>query len=339
MDAPVEVLITIPFAENLITRLREISPRLRISVHPARKVDEISIETWNRCEVLYTDRVLPAPEDVPNLKWIQFHFSGIDFAAEAPLVQNSSLIVTTLSGASASQMAEYVVMMMLALGHRLPDLGANQARSEWPRDRFERFLPHELRGSIVGIVGYGSIGRQIARLLQPFGCTILAAKRDAMHPEDSGYVEEGLGDPGGDLFERLYPIQALKSMLRECDFVAVTIPLTSDTHNLIGAGELAEMKPTAYLVDVSRGGVVNGAALISALQEKRIAGAGLDVFSEEPLPPNSPLWKLPNVLLTPHIAGHSGHYNERAMAMFTENLSRYLSGLPLYNRFDPQKGY
>jgi phosphoglycerate dehydrogenase-like enzyme len=336
---PLDVLITLPLADPLVNRLREISPRLRITLHPARKPEDIPQDLWAHCDVLYTDRILPAAGQAPKLRWIQFHYAGIDAFADAPLLKNPDLIATTLSGAASPQMGEYVVMMLLALGHRMPDLIASQAKSEWPRDRFERFMPRELRGSTVGIVGYGSVGRQVARLLQPFEVTILAVKRDAMHPEDTGYTEDGLGDPGGDFFQRLYPIQALGSMLRECDFVVVTIPHTPETQNLIDQEELAALKPGAYLVDISRGGVINQTAIIQALQDRRLAGAALDVFNEEPLPASSPLWKLPNVLLTPHISGNSPAYNERAVEMFAENMHRFLAGLPLYNRFDLQKGY
>ncbi|HVN55826.1 MAG TPA: D-2-hydroxyacid dehydrogenase [Anaerolineaceae bacterium] len=339
MNHVIEVLITVPFSEALLNRLREISPRLRINAIPARKYEEVLEDAWARCEILYTDRVLPNPDLVKNLRWIQFHYAGIDFAADHPLLHNPNLVATTLSGAAASQMAEFTVMMLLAISHRLPDLFATQARSEWPRDRFERFLPRELRGDTVGIIGYGSVGRQIARLLQPFEVNILAVKRDAMHPEDTGYIIEGLGDPGGDLFQRLYPVQALNSMLKECDFIVITIPLTPTTRNLIGAREFAAMKPGAVLIDISRGGVVDHNALTTTLQEKRLGGAALDVFPDEPLPAGSPLWKLPNVIITPHISGNSSHYNERAIALFSENMNRYLVGLPLFNRFDPAKGY
>jgi phosphoglycerate dehydrogenase-like enzyme len=338
-NTPLDVLITLPLADPLVNQLREISPRLRITIHPARKAEDIPAEQWARCEVLYTNRILPAPGQAPKLRWIQFHFSGIDEHVDNPIVQDPEIIATTLSGATVPQIGEYAVMMLLALGHRMTELAANQAKAEWPRDRIERFMPRELRGSTVGIAGYGSIGRQIARLLQPFGVSILAVKRDVMHPEDTGYTPDGLGDPGGDFFQRLYPVQAIGSMLRECDYLVVTLPRTPETQGLIGAAELAALKPGAALVDFSHGGVVDQAALIQALQDRRLSGAALDVFPEEPLPANSPLWKMSNVIISPHIAGNSPSYNERAVELFAENLHRFLAGLPLYNRFDPQKGY
>jgi phosphoglycerate dehydrogenase-like enzyme len=339
MSEPVNVLIAAPFPEKLISRLNGVSPRLRISVSKAKKAEEISKDEWEKVEVLYTSRLLPSPQQAPNLRWIQFHYAGIDHVVDAPILQKEGLVATTLSGGSASQMAEYAVMMLLALGHRLPQLINSQKSSEWPKDRWELFSPQELRESNVGIVGYGSIGRQVARLLTPFGVQILAIKRDAMHPEDIGYIPEGQGDPQGDFVRRLYPPQALKSMVKACDFVVVTIPLTEETRGMINAEALASFKPTAFLVDVSRGGIVDHEALIEALKEKKLAGAALDVFPEEPLPAESPLWKMPNVLLTPHIAGNTAFYDERAVELFAENLDRYLSGLPLYNRYRPEVGY
>jgi phosphoglycerate dehydrogenase-like enzyme len=338
-NSPIEVLVTVPFLEEEIQALRELSPRLRITMLPAREPGDIPKETWARSEVLYTDLVLPAPDQVPVLRWVQSHWAGLDSLENLPLLKKNDLMVTTLSGAGAPQMAEFALTMILALGHRLPDVNAQQNKSEWPRDRWERFRPQELRYSTVGIIGYGSIGREIARLVRAFGATVLAAKRDVMHPADTGYTIPGLGDPGGDLFHRLYPYQAIRSMMKEVDFAVVVTPLTAETRGMIGAAELGAMKPTAFLVNMARGGVIDQNALLAALQERRIAGAGLDVFTEEPLPSNSPFWKLPNVIITPHIGGMSVHYNQHAIELFSENLKRYLTGAPLYNRYDPQRGY
>jgi phosphoglycerate dehydrogenase-like enzyme len=339
MTTPVEVLITLPFSDELVNQLRGVSPRLKFTVNKARKTEEVPDDVWSRVEVLYTNNVIPTSEQAPLLRWIQFHWAGIDHVIEAPILKKSDVVATTLSGAAASNLAEYAVMMMLALGHRLPALMANQKKAEWPRDRWERFAPQELSESTVGIIGYGSIGRQIARLLHAFGATILATKRDSMHPEDTGYIPEGQGDPSGDLVRRLYPPQAIRSMFKECDFIVITVPLTSETRKLIGAEELAALKPTAFLIDISRGGIINQADLVTTLKDNRIAGAALDVFTEEPLPSDHPLWKLPNVIITPHISGVTPNYDQRALALFTENLQRYLEGLPLHNQLNTQKGY
>lgn len=339
MDSPIEILITLPFPEELLDRLSAISPRLRVTALKAETAEDIPIDTWQKVEVLYTATVLPNPNQTPRLRWIQFHWAGIDSLIDHPILQKPDLVATSLSGAAVTQMAEYILMMLLALGHRLPALIENQRAARWPKDRWKLFSPRELRGSTVGIVGYGSIGREVARLLNAFGATVLATKRDVMHPQDENYVPEGQGDPAGDLVHRLYPPQALRSMIKECDFIVVTVPLTKGTRGLIGEDELKAMRPTAFLVDVSRGGVVDHSALITALREGKIAGAALDVFDEEPLPAESPLWKLPNVFVTPHIAGITPEYDARAVALFGENLKRYLEGKPLFNQIDLSRGY
>ncbi len=189
------------------------------------------------------------------------------------------------------------------------------------------------------MVGYGSIGREIARLLVPFNVKILACKKNVMETRDNGYIIEGLGDPAGYLFTRLYPYQAIKSMMKECDFVVVTVPRTKETHHLIAEEELAVLKPTSFIIDVSRGGIIKNAALKTALQEKKIAGAALDVFEQEPLPKDSSLWDTQNLIISPHIAGVSFQYNERAVDLIIENLKRYLSKKTLFNTFDPELGY
>lgn len=338
MSTTIEVLLTVPFPGELILEIRGISPRLSVKVQPASTPQEIDPATWEKVEILYTDQVLPDPEMTPNLRWIQLHRAGANAMIKHPVFRKEGLVATTLSGASASQVAEYVIMMLLAQGHHLPLMMREQAQGRWPADR-AHLSPIELRDSTVGIVGYGSVGRQVARLLHALGAMVLATKRDAMHPEDSGYFPEEMGDPSGDLVHRLYPPEALRAMLKECDFVVVAVPLTAGTRDLIGARELAAMKPGAFLVDVSHGEVVNQEALINTLREGKIAGAALDVFSTEPLPEDSPLWKFPNVIITPHVSGDSRHYPRRAMGLFAENIYRYMAELPLYNPVDLRRGY
>jgi phosphoglycerate dehydrogenase-like enzyme len=336
---PVEVLVTLPFPDDVLAPLREFSPEINLNVHAARRPEDVPGEVWAKIQVLYTDRVLPSPAMVPALRWLQFHSAGIDFAIGSPLLQKAGLAVTTLSGAAAAQTAEYALAMLLGMGHHFQEIFTAQQRAEWPRERFDRFRPQELRGSTVGLIGYGSIGRELARLLQPFNVQILAVKHNAMHPEDRGYTAEGLGDPAGHLFTRLYPPQALRSVLKLCDYIVVTTPLTPATQGMIGTADLACAKPGACVLVVGRGGTVDEAALLEALQEKRIAAAALDVFREEPLGPTSPLWKQPNLLLTPHIAGMSQFYDQRAMSLFATNLRRFLDDEELLNCYDPDKGY
>ncbi|HTX80050.1 MAG TPA: D-2-hydroxyacid dehydrogenase [Longilinea sp.] len=339
MSDYVDVLITVPFPEEQLERLRQVSSRLRIMQYDVAHTDEIPPDAWRRAEVLYTAQILPTPEQAPNLRWLQFHLAAIDFALESEMLRKQDLVVTTLSGVAAPQVGEYVVMMLLGLGHGLPEIFALNAKANWPRDRWERFKPSELRGSTVGLVGYGSINREVARLLHAFGVTVLATKRDVLHPEDNNYMLNGLGDPQGDYFTRLYPYKALSSMLKVCDYVVVAVPLTSESRGLISARELKVMKSSAFLVNLGRAGVVDEQALLEALQEKRLAGAALDVFAEEPLPETSPFWRLPNAIISPHIAGISSHYMEQSTSFFIENLQRYLENTPLLNRFDPERGY
>lgn len=335
----IEVLTTVPFPEAVIQQLRGLSPRIRITFNPATRAEEIPAEVWQRTEVLYTDILLPDLALVPNLKWVQFHYAGIDFIQGSDLLNRKELKITSMSGASAIQEGEYILLMLLALGHHIKPLMVNQEKAEWPTDRWDRFSPVELTGATVGLVGYGSIGREVARLLRAFNVKVLAAKRDVMHPEDRGYTVEGHGDPNGDCFDRLYPIEALISMLKECDYVVVTVPLTPQTRGLFGEEEFKAMKPGAYLVHVSRGGVVDEKALLQALTEKQIAGAAVDVFTQEPLPADSPLWKAPNLILTPHVSGFSLRYKERAGIMFAENLKRYLRGESLLNDYQVERHY
>ena len=339
MSDSVNILITLPFPENLVSSLKNISPKLDITVSKATKPEDIPGDLWERTEILYTNYVVPAADQAPRLRWIQFHWAGVEHILDNPILKKTGLVATTLSGASASQMAEYILTMLLALGHQMPEIVANQKRRGWPSDRWEKFRPLELRHSTVGIVGYGSIGRQVARLLNSFGATVLATKRDAMHPEDHGYSPEGMGDPTGDYVHRIYPMEALISMLNECDYVVVSLPKTPLTENSISNEAISAMKSTAYLVDISRGGIVDHEVLIPALKERRIAGAALDVFPEEPLSEDSPLWELPNVIITTHISGVTAYYDERAVELFASNLEHYLANQPLLNQIDFNLGY
>lgn len=337
MSTPVRVLSTIAFPEELLARLRAVSPRLLIEQHTVRG-DEHLGDLYAEVEVLYTARALPQPEQAPRLRWVQLHFAGTDHLIHHPLFTRTDVAFTTVSGIHAPVIAEYVFASILAWRHQLPRLLAYQARAEWPQDRWEKFAVRELRGATLGIVGYGSLGREVARIGQAFGLRVLALKRGPRR-EDTGYTLSGLGDPDGRIPERFYQPHELRSMLAECDVVVLTVPLTEETRGLIGEAELRAMKPTAYLVNVARGEVVDEAALVRALEAGWIGGAGLDVFAQEPLPPASPLWRLPNVILSPHVSGFTAHYDEHAADLFAANLRRYLAGEPLLNLVDKRLGY
>ena len=339
MSEESQILITMQFGDEQLQELSALAPAIKIQSRPLAQGQELPEDLWAEAEVLYTFRALPSPEQALKLRWIQFHLAGVEEHLDAPILHSAQVQATSLSGANAPQVAEHALALMLALGHHLPEMFADQSRSAWPTRRSERYQPKELLGSTVGIVGYGSVGQRLARLLQSFGVTILASKRDLLNDGAQDYRVDGQGDPSGELVRRLYPGKALRTMLKECDYIVITVPLTAETQGMIGANQLAALKPSALLVDVSRGGVIDHQALIQALEKSQIAGAALDVFPEEPLPADSPLWEMPNVIISPHVAGLSPHYMDRAFALFKENLRRYLAGEELLNKIDLQRGY
>jgi phosphoglycerate dehydrogenase-like enzyme len=339
MEEKTKVLVTLPLSDDLVAEISAVSEMVEVIVHPERSGEDVPEGVWAEAEVLYTMHALPEDEQAPNLRWIQSYLAGVDKILDAEIVHARRIRLTSTSGANASQVAEHVLTMMLALGHNLSGFFDLQRNNAWMEEKGRNYIPLELRGQVVGIVGYGSIGRQVARLVRAFGADVLAIKRDLMHPEDVGFSEEDIGDPEGDLFTRLYPPEAIRSMFDLCDFVAVTVPLTPKTRGMIGKAQLAALKPTAFLVDVSRGGVIEQEALIAALEKRELAGAALDVFPEEPLPLDSPLWGMQNVIITPHVAGFSPAYNQRANKVFVENLRRYLEKEELINLVNVERGY
>lgn len=333
----IRVIVAMNFSDDIMAQLRAVSPRYQIERH-FPNVPESAIA---EAEVLYALSYFPDPSRAPRLRWIQTHSAGIDSVINEPIIQAEDVEVTTTSGIHATPMAEYCLMMMMAFAYKLPTMLRLQAKAEWPEKQRQMFAPRELRGQTVGIVGYGSIGRELARLADSAGMTVLAAKRDVMHPAlpEDKYQEAGIGDPTGEIPARLYPPEALSSMAQECDFLVLIAPLTGDTSHMVDERVLGAMKKTAVLINVARGGVVDEAALISALAAGRIAGAALDVFEEEPLPSTSPLWGMENVIISPHVAGNSSRYHEKAAALFAENLQRYIEKRPLLNRIERKRGY
>lgn len=335
-SSTIKVVVAMDFSDEIMEQLREISPQFHIERHYPTVPDSV----WADAEILYTGRKVPNPAQAPRLRWIQFHSAGLDGVMDEPIVKAEDVEVTSISGIHASHMAEFCIGMMLAFEFKLLKMLELQAKAEWPQEREKLFEPRGLRDQTVGIVGYGSIGRELARIADQMGMTVLAAKRNLMQLTDENeYNEAGLGDPTADIPARIYPTEALASMVSLCDYVVLILPYTPATHHIVNEHVLKSMKPNAVLVNVGRGGVVDEAALISALAAKTIAGAALDVFEEEPLPSTSPLWNLDNVIIAPHVSGNSSRYWEKAAALFAENLQRYLENRPLLNRLDRQRGY
>lgn len=329
----INVVVAMDFSDEIMEQLRSISPRLHIERHFPKVPDAAYAEA----EVLYTSQEFPEPEQAPRLRWIQSHAAGANHFLDRTIVEAEDVEITTASGIHATPMAEYCLTMMLAFAHHLPDHRRAQERALWVKD-FPATIP--LRGQTVGIVGYGSVGRELGRMADQLGMMVVATKRDLRQTSSSEkYVEFGLGDAEAEIPMRLYPPQALASMVEVCDFVVLTVPLTDETHHLVDEVVLEAMKPSAYLINVGRGAVVDEAALISALAAEKIAGVALDVTEHEPLPPSSPLWHMDNVIITPHVSGNNNRYHERAAALFAENLERYLDNRPLLNKLNREHGY
>lgn len=332
--ATVKILSPFKLEEKHWERVRQLSPRISLSLVGG---EAQFLEDLPEAEVAV---IWPQPFDLslaPRLKWIQLISAGLDRFVGHPIME-SDIIITTASSIHATPIAEYVLASMLAFSRRFRDLWRLQERKEWPEDRWGTLRGEELRGKTVGILGYGSIGREVGRLCQALGMRVLATD-SAQEMEDRGYRPPGTGDPKGTLLDSLFPPSQLREMLKECDFFIVAVPLTPETEGMVGRDELKAMKGSAYLVNISRGRVVDEEALMEALKEGWIGGAGLDVFAQEPLPEESELWGLDNVILSPHISANTPHYQDRFTELFCENLRRYLTGEELLNVVDKRRGY
>ncbi len=255
----------------------------------------------------------------PQLRWIHSASAGVD-RITTPLVRERGLTVTNARGVFSRPIAEYVVMMSLAIARRLPQLLELQRERTW-----QPLRGRELSELTIGIVGYGSIGAEVARLVTPFGCRILATRR---HPERGG--ADGV---------ELFGLDQLHEVLRASDIVVVAAPLTEATAGLIGVEQLAEMREDAWLINIARGRLIDELALRRALESGWIGGAVLDVFSEEPLSPESPLYRTPNLIITPHTSWASDRVVERTVELFVDNLRAFRAGEPMRNVVDVEAGY
>ena len=336
MSRIVHVLSVVQLSEKQLQRLRAVSPLLSVEQHTGRPEDMLTADT----EVLYMVNGAFDLKQAPNLHWVQLESAGVNQLHNTPVWQ-SDVAITTANGVHAVQIAEYVLMSLLALGYRLPLAQRLQAKSEWQRNPFELtpFKPLELRNATLGIIGYGAIGRQVARLATAFGMRVLATKRAGRPAAFDGWTPEGTGDLDGTLPTQYYTLDELPEMLPACDAVVLALPLAAQTKHLFGKAELALLPSHALLVNIGRGGLLDHDALIAALREGRLGGVALDVTDPEPLPAESPLWHMENVIITPHISGMSSHYNDRAVELFAENLRRYLQHESLLNEVQRNLGY
>ena len=260
------------------------------------------------------------PSDT-KLRWVQSWTAGIN---SLPLkeLKESGILLTTANGVHSFPISETIFAFMLGLTRKIPAYIRNQQSKTWNHSG----LKHEIHGKTIGIFGVGSIGKETAKLSKAFGMKVLGFRRSGK-PEE--YVDQ------------MYTLQEMNEVLPECDYVVVTLPLTPETHQLFGAKQFTLMKPSAFFINIGRGDIAVESELVEALQSKTIAGAGLDVFEQEPLSENSPLWDLDNVIITPHTSGSTEYYDKRVIEdIFIPNLRSYLKGetLPI-NLVDYDKGY
>ncbi len=259
----------------------------------------------------------------PGLRWVQATSAGAGEKLGTARLRREELdrvLLTTASGVHATPLAEFCLFGLLAFTKSLPRLLSDQEQRRW-----DHYPTRELKGKTILIVGLGKIGLEVARLAHCFGMRTVGLKRR---------VGEGLPN-----VDEVRDSGDLKQVVPHADAVIVTLPSTDDTQGMIDKETIHLMNRDCIFVNVGRGSVVDEDALIEALTEERIRGAVLDVFREEPLPPDSRLWELPNVLISPHTAALAEAENERIVRLFIENLSRYLDGAPLLNRVDPEGHY
>lgn len=260
-----------------------------------------------------------------KIKWIQTLDAGMEgLFRKVPMVAETSIVVTNARGAGAPQIGEHGIALILAMARGLPDFWKLKESRRWDQDHGLSIV-QMIYGKTAGIVGFGKSGREIAWRCKALGMNVIAADRRAVD-----------GDP---IVVNVWSIDRLRELMAQSDFVVVTVPYSETNENMIGADELAVMKKTAFLIVTSRGRIVEHRALVAALKEKRIAGAGLDVVVQEPLPADNELWALDNVIITPHIAGNSPELDRWTYDIFEDNLHRYVTGQPLRNVVNKQLRY
>jgi phosphoglycerate dehydrogenase-like enzyme len=258
--------------------------------------------------------------DFPHLKWIHVISAGLE-KMPFDTISKQNIMVTNARGIHQIPMAEYTTGVMLQIVRKQNELYQQQLEGNWDRS----IRTEELHGKTLGIIGVGAIGSKIAEYAKVMGMKVLGVNRS------------GQSVP---VIDQLYTMERLDCVMEDSDFIVVIVPMTQETVGMIGERELSRMRSSAYLINISRGAIVDEQALLKVLQQKQIAGAVLDVFTQEPLPADHPFWSLDNLIMTPHVSGRSPKYMERALELFIENVPVYLKGEGSYrNLIDPSKGY
>jgi D-2-hydroxyacid dehydrogenase (NADP+) len=335
----VDVLLTIPFDDGFRSRLARVDSRvnLREATQPLRQYlrgelpedpDVVQRAERDAAALLPSTDVIVGwarfPADAlpwaQRLRWIQAISAGVD-RLDPRVMERITL--TNANGVGAEPIAEHVITHMLMLARGAQILMRCQIEHRWERDVPAR----EVAGMTMGIVGMGAIGSAVARRARALGLRVLAIRRSVPRRSPDLIADE------------VCPPSDLPYLLAESDVVVLTMPLTPETRGLIGERELRMMRPGSYLINVARGAVVDERALIAALAEGHLGGAGLDVFATEPLASGSPLWDMPNVIVSPHVAANSDRYMQRVEELICDNMRRFLDGQPLRNVVDAERGY
>lgn len=312
---PINVLITGSDIgpDKLAEETRALSPRLRVSVLPNR---DVLAEMLAETEVVagsVPNRLLGA---APKLKWLHSWGAGVEVTPE---IKSSNVVFTCSKGNGAIPLAEHVILLMLMIARDIPSIVQAQREHRWAK-----MVHGELTGQTLGIIGLGNSGQDLARKAKAFHMRVLGVRRT---PTPTPDVDEQ------------FPLSRLHEFLGQCDWVAMTAPLTAETRGMLGEAEFRAMKPSAYYVCISRGAVADPDALLRALREGWIAGAGLDAHAVEPLPEDSPFWDAPNTIVTPHYGATTRLTYRRGADIFLKNLRRYVAGEPLFNVVDKEAGY
>jgi D-2-hydroxyacid dehydrogenase (NADP+) len=304
-----KVLFILPDAENPgLVYQRELAVRFpQLEIHCVEHHERAGPHA-QAAEILMTFSPFMADHvarDAKRLKWIQVLGSGVDGIVNLPSLRKD-VLVTSGRGVQATPVSEAALSLMLALSRQMPRMIRNQADRKW-----ERWPSQVLHGRTLGILGVGQIGEELAQKAKAFGMNVIGI---------SSAARPAAG------FDRIVPREQLKDAVRELDYLVLLTPYSQQTHHIVNASVLHEMKPTAFLINVARGGVVNETDLIAALQENRILGAALDVFSEEPLPADNELWTLPNVIISPHLGGLNSSYAQSILPLLEKNITLFLAG-------------
>ncbi len=309
-------------------------PGLTIAETNTTKLDEVD---GADVDILVSEQVPRNLAAWNRLRWVQLLSAGSNQLVGHP-IQQTSIPVTTASGTHGVPIAQYVTCVVLMMAHRMPQVLDFQRTQKWPNRLALASQP--LRGQTVGIIGYGSIGRECARQLTGLGLRVLCLKRDPATRRDEGFnAWPGTGDPDGKFPAGWYGPGQLAEFLPQCDFVIVTVPSTPDTDGMLGLKQLALCKRSAHLVVISRGGIVPETVLAEALRTGLLASAAIDCFEREPLNGPHDLFTVPNLLMTPHMSGVYQGFWEIFVDLLVENLRRFHTGAPLLNAVSHRLGY